>query len=385
MIIQKHSIDPLWSNVSESYFQHLNVVRFVLSNNIMVNNYSEYKMINDYFIRISLTRQENLEYTKFGQIELYACISYLDDKDLLRYMEPFYKAKSKLYAKFIIDDADKEWLIKKVLPNVAYIYQNKKSLFNTYEKILAKTLFLLSIINLKKDDMNTIINIIKNVIKDGNNTIDVYKSFNQFLGLQYSLFKTDIDDELLKDIIETLISKIAYGKFSGYDYMSIITMNQMSNFYGYAREKKTIIENIDLVNRFISEYKESPLSTKIEVAEFLLSCLYNNSSSEIVDRIIVFIKGIDLNEETVSERILVFELNLAIAKIDDDYEKINNDAKAVMEKYKEGNMFSSTLYSINKQFEYLIEKEGLEIFKEISTIVKEIITKSKDIGMESII
>jgi hypothetical protein len=76
------------SNVNQYSGRHSNLIRFVLANDIFIEDYDEYKTINKNLVEIAVLRQYQQNTATFTRIELYSCIRYFDDKELKQLLEP---------------------------------------------------------------------------------------------------------------------------------------------------------------------------------------------------------------------------------------------------------------------------------------------------------
>src|SRR5690606_33951493 len=99
--------------------KHENLVNFVLKNKIMIEDFKEYKSINQSFVKISLIRQIQKEIVNLSKIELYSCIRYFDYKQLRLLLDEYYNNDSQKKGKFNVSKDLKDWLINIVLENIA--------------------------------------------------------------------------------------------------------------------------------------------------------------------------------------------------------------------------------------------------------------------------
>lgn len=352
------------NNGTESSLKHINLISFLIQNKIMIDDYIEFKTINKYFVEISIIRQTQNDYISLNKFELYSCIKYIDNKELEPLFKKFYTHNSDKQYIFKITDENKEWLIEKVLPNLGSLFAKAQDISNNHEDHLKNVIFLLSLIKMNNEQLEKSMRMFLDIITEAKNTIDIYRTINKFLGVQYNLFKSEINDELLINFIEMIIKKLAYKTYKGYDYHAI-TSNSIDNLYGYAKESKAIFTNKSLVTRLILELKNITVKEKIDISQSLLLSLYDISSSDIQNEIKEFILNINLQEENQTENYLVFELLLIIKEFKTFDNKIISRLEQYMKQYEDGNLFSSILYTFQNQLDYLIKNMSYEQFKSI--------------------
>ena len=360
------------SNITESSCKHQNLISFVLRNRIMIENHSEFRSINKYFLKISIIRQVQQEKTSFNQTELFSSIKYVNNKELKQLLVDFYKYNSQLKGKFEISESNKAWLISTVLVSVVKEYISSKSAFNKFEQFLENIIFLLSLSNLSKDEIDKIISSFNTIIDNAKNTIGIYQSINLFLGNQYNLFNTSISEESLLNLIKAIISKFVYKQYNGHEF-HVITRNEISNLYGYARESKAIFNDNSLIDKLIVSSKELAIEEQLNISESLLLSIYDIATATIQTKIknyILSIKSIGAKEE---HDYFIFELVL----ITRDFKKLDKNLvtklTAYFDKYKDSRTFSSVWFTLDSQVDYLIKEKNLVLLKPISKTIKVLI------------
>ncbi len=365
------------SDIHKFSSKHENLVFFVLRNKIMIENFTEYRSINEHFVRIAIIRQIQNEISSLNRIELFSCIKYIDYKILKLLLDDFYNHESEKKGKFQISKEDKAWLINIVFDNILEQLLSLKLIFNTFESYIEKLLFILSLVELESKEIENILNKINKLLLEGNNTIGIFQSINLFLGIQHNLYKTEITEKLLINLIENLIEKLVYKKFNGHEYHAL-SRNELSNLYGYARERKAILKNEKLIVRLLNELQEYSILEKMEICQNLLLRIYDISNKKIKDRIKSFILGIDSTKEKVSYRKIVFELTLIIYDFKPPEDSTISDLDKYMKQYKDGNSFSTAVYMLNSQVDYLIKNKNIKSFQEISELIKTVINRYEE-------
>ncbi len=365
------------SDVFKFSSKHGNLLNFIFRNKIMLENYGEFRKINKSFVEIAIIRQIQENDVSLSKIELYTCIKYFDHKELKLLLDEYYDNESSKKGKFQISTENKEWLIKTAINNIVNKYLETKNPFNRFENLTENCLFLLSLSNLTKEEVNDVLEIIKRIVSQGNNTIGIFQSINLFLGVQYNLYKLEIEEKTLLGIIEDLINKIVYKKFNGHEY-HVLTRNQLSNLYGYAKERKAVLNNIKLIDKLLNEIDSYNTSEKIEICQNFVLNLYDIANEKIKDKIKSYIVGINSSEEKELYKKIIFDLTLVIYDFKELEENSIKELNDYLEQFKDGKSFSTVLYMFDSQIDYLREnKEDILGLDEISNILKEAIEKHK--------
>ncbi|MDP4186543.1 MAG: SIR2 family protein [Bacteroidota bacterium] len=364
------------SNITESSSKHKNLILFVLRNGIILEGRSEFQSINKYFLKISIIRQVQNKATTFNEIEFFSAIKYLSNKELKHLLSDFFKYDSEQKGKFEISEENKDWLINRVLINLINRYINSDNAFNTFEKYLENTIFLLSLTKLSDDEISKILESFNIIIDKAKNTIGIYESINLFLENQYNLHSTSINESSLLNLIKSIINKFVSKQYNGYDFHAI-TRNEISNLYGYAREQKAIFKEKALINKLIDASKELPIEEQLNISESLLLSIYDISTDEIKTKIKEYILSIKSSETKEKHDYLIFELILIIRDFKNLETSLIKELEEYFEPYKDSKSFSSIWYSIDGQIDYLIKEKQLTQLKEVSSTIKTLIENFK--------
>lgn len=365
------------SNITESSSKHRNFISFVLRNGIMIENYNEFRSINKHFLKIAIIRQIQQEKTTFNKVELFSAIKYLSDKEVKHLLIEFYKYDSDLKGKFEISNPNKKWLISKVLINIVDKYIESKSAFNKFEKYLENLIFLLSLTKHTDDEINEILNVFNNIIDKAKNTIGIYQSINLFLGNQYNLYNTAINEDSLLNLIKTIINKFVHKQYNGYDFHAI-TRNEISNLYGYAREKNAIFKDEQLIDKLISASEELSIEKQLNISESFLLSIYDIASEPIKAKLKKFILSIKSSNTKEKHDYLIFELTLIIRDFKQRDKKIIKELSAYFEQYRDSRTFSSVWYTLDSQIDYLIKEKNITELEQISKTIKTLIENYKN-------
>jgi hypothetical protein len=356
------------SNITESAAKHKNLIYFIINNKIMIEHFVEYKTINKQLLNIALVRQTQKEVANFSRVELYALIKRIDNKELILMFNPSGASFNHNFKSLKITDDDREWLIDTVLTNLSELFISTKNLSNRYEECLKNSKFILSLANIRDCEIKKVMDLFWRVLANAKNTIGIYEAINNFLGLQFRIFKLKIRDEDLIKLIEILINKIVYKNFNMYDHYAI-TNNFISNLYGYAKENKAILNNRKLILKLLAELDDSNVSDKIKVSQSLLLSVYDISNQLIKDDIKKFMLNIDTKWNHTVEAIS-FEMILIIYKFANYDPAILEKLNTYLDQFEDGKRFSSALYPLKHQLTYLVEDMSLEQFRGVLDRVK---------------
>jgi hypothetical protein len=360
------------SNVTEPQAKHENLLFFVIANKMMIDHNLEYRTINKYFIEIAIVRQMQKQFTCLNKVELYSCIKYIKNDELIHMLEKFYSGKSDTRPILRLNDADAEWLIEKVLPNIGNLFIHATDAFNTYGEWLQNAILIFSIVEINQLQSGKIMSIFQLIISEAKNTIGVYESINRFLGLQYKLYKLDIDSTALIGLIDILIRKIIYNKSNGYDYQAI-THNYISNLYGYVENRKAIYQDYELVTKMLAELKSRCVTDLMQISQSFLLSLYDISSPEIRNNIRSFILDIDVRAGGDSVEVLIFELTLIAKKFKKYNGSIVTKLSNYLKQFEGSKRFSIALYTVRYLLDFLVNEMAIIKFEILLSKLQELI------------
>ncbi|MCW7503893.1 SIR2 family protein [Leptospira paudalimensis] len=361
------------NNIDQMSSKHENLVNFVLMNKIMIENFDEYKSINASFVKIALEKYSKKEIFTLSKTELYTCIKCIEYKELRLLLTDFYKKDSPKIGKLVISEPHKEWLIKTVLENITTHFINSNH-GNIFEKYIQNTTFILSLLKNEVEDSKNILTAINKILKEGKNTLIIFESINFYLGIQHNLFNLEIDKEFLISMIETLIEKLVCKNLTGLEHIAL-TRNELSNLYGYAIMKEVVFENEGLIEKLISEVKTYSTKDKIEITQNFILRIYEISNVAIKEKIKEFALSIDTFEEVEVENRILFENTLVIYNFKSFSAELKKVIEVYLEQYKDGRRFSSLLFSLDSQIDFLISNVKEKGLEDISEILKSAINQ----------
>lgn len=364
--------------------QHMNLLNFVLSNKIMIDNYSEFKQINKNYVEIALLRQVQKEKTILIRPEIYSCIKYIEKEELTNILKEYYEEESTKKATFGMSENDKIWLVNVVLINCANQYTNEKDLFNSpFNSYIEKIIFILSITDLSDTLIKSIFSIINNLIINESNGIKLFQSLNLFLGLQYRLYKKPIEKNIFINIIETLIEKILNDKMNGYEFIAI-SGNYLSNLYGYASIVDVKFENDIVINNLLEKLSEYDFESRQNLIHNFLLNIYQIANDKIKNIIKDYIHSYKLDDELEDHEKISFKNALIMLEIEKIEKDQINKINTYIDSYIKENKFSSILYGLDKQIDYMVEKMNIKELKDVSDKIKKLIKGYERIKNDSI-
>lgn len=357
------------SDVNELNAKHKNLNSFVLNNKIFIEDDSLYKFINKSYIEIALIRQVLKEKTSLNKVELYSCICHFKNKELRELLEEFYQFDSQNKGNFELIEEQKDWLLNVIFKNLTQEFLKAK-VFSKFEDYIENTLFILSICKLSSKEINSILISIDYILSRKNNSIGMLDSINSFFGIQFNLYEPKMDGDKLIELIEKLINKIVYRDFNGHEF-TVISRNRIRNLYGYARESKIVYKNLTLINKLILEMNDLDICDRLNLSESLLLSIYEISDKKIKEIIKAFMLNLNIENEKIEvEERIIFKLTLATNNFKKFEQKDIVELNDFFEQYEDGKRFSSLIYTIDDQINYLIKHKKYLSLTTISTKIK---------------
>jgi hypothetical protein len=340
----------------------------------MIEDYTEYRKINKMFVEISLLRQIQNDVVTLTKTEMYSCIKYISLKDLKIIFNDCYNTNSGITIKFNLSLELKDWLINKVFINVTSQHLAASDTSDFVSHYISKILFLLSLIKLDDGDISLVLRRIDDIILKKKNTMDIFEALNLFLGIQYSLYNTKIDNNVIATLIGTLIKKIIADHINGYEYFAL-TRNEIANLYGYAVQQKTFITNEDMIANLIKKISTYHISSQMELIQNFVLKIYYISNEVIKEMIKKYILTINSNDEQELYKKIIYDLTLIIFQLKDISKTNINEIETFIEPYKEGPAFNSVLYTLDSQIDFLKKDRHIEDLNGISSTIKKIIKR----------
>lgn len=356
----------------KNYFfeKHKNIVLFFLKNYIMVDERSDYRSINFNYLKIAtLTENENNQ-VPLNKIQLYACIKFVK-YETLRYLFKFEDSQntSIKFKRLFISEDDKTWLIEKVLPNLLDICILRRQRDNYLDTVL-NTIFLLALVNIKPEQINTVLNLFLDIISNKqiyDLIIGIFDIIIIFLDYQRDALDPNINKENLLNLLEVVISKIGKNEIHILQIWNII--NIIVIFANYAKGK-IIFDNEILISKMLIDLKTIELNDSTRIAN-LLSAIYIISTAKIQGEIEQFIVQLEVENKLEEYAMCCLMLiNLSQKKLEN---KLITTIERYIDECKEYQSYDVTLYNLKNYSEAFVEKysEFQPILDKINNLVKE--------------
>lgn len=368
----------VWSNnIYESSLKHKNLLYYLLSNGLLIERYSEVSTILKNFIDISITRQFINENLSFNQLELFTCIKFVQESELIDSLEEYIKIDSS--KRLILSKENTQYLIT-ILDNLLFHLSKKSSNIPKFNSVTGKVILLLSIIKLNKNDSRKIIDSLTKIIELENCSIFIYQKINDFLGYQYSLYNEKFNNEILFNLLNIILSKIITKKYNGHDLIAL-NYNYINNLYGHIliNSNKKFNDKV-LIKQLLLVIKLWNNKEQIGISKYFLINLYDISNNDNKKRIKKFISKISINNLEINELI---DYNLFLLcndliknkQLKSTIELVKQQLDDELKQYRDRKYFSTQLYGWLSMIKYLVkEKKYTEleiIYKELESIIND--------------
>lgn len=364
------------NNADEPSSTHVNFLMFALKNHIMIDQYAPYKAVMRDFVKIAILRQSVKNIIELNQYEVYSAIQFFSSKELGSEIRLFFKNDDSTQLRLIISDECTDWIVSTVLPNLTDRLMQDRSVFSDHEDKFGNCVKILSVLDLKDDSISKIMNKFSQIIASSSTTVGIYEVINSFLAHQHSLFKQDINTDILITILNTLIDKITSQKAHGWDQHAILH-SSINNLYDYIKVVNGKYTDEVRARRLVSELKNYNSEAQRKFSRSLLYSIFNIANTRIQNIIKKFIK--ELISQSPKKEINDWEFDLwsvaagfkdfdteAVAKLDE-----------YLEQFRDGKMFSSQLHSLKYLIEYLIDKKAIDSLERINKELGDLVDRYK--------
>ena len=364
------------NNAAEPASTHINLLTFVLKNHIMIDQHAPYKAVMRDFVKIAILRQSVRNIVNLNQYEIYSAIQFYSSKELKSELRVFFKNKDSTQLRLDINDECSEWLVSTVLSNLTDRLIQDRSVHNGHETKFGNCVKILSVLDLKDDYIQMIMNTFSQLIASSSTTIGTYESINEFLAHQHNLFSREIETDILITILNTLIDKITSQKAHGWDHHAILH-HSISNLYGYIEVTKGKYTDSDRVRRLLLELKTYTQEDQCKFSRSLLYSIFNISNAAIRKIIKKFVQSVISQAKTKEIDEWEFDLwSVAVDFKDFDLEAVTK-LNEYLEQFRDGKMFSSQLHSLKKLTQYLIDNKEINELKEINKDLGDLIDQHR--------
>lgn len=366
------------NNLYESELRHQNLIYFVLSNGLAIDKYDEYQTIIEYFINISIIGQIQEENISLNKLELFSCIKYIKEKNLKLIFEDY--ADKNNSKRLILNIDNQKYLLKAMANIVKHIREEGIKSFSSFEEDWKKIIYLFSIAKLDEETLKNILKGFYHILNTSNNSISIYKTINDFLGIQFNLYKEQISSLELINIVELILNKIIYKNYNGHELYAIKS-NYISNIYGYLETDRNFnYDNKKVIEKLILEINSWEINEQVELSKYFLISLYYISNEEIKNMILSFITNIDYIKLEDNYSQIDFELFLLMHEFMEKENlsilitKINEEVS----KYRDGKSMSSTMYNLQYRLKFLVENKDIKELNDLSEELTMLIKKFEE-------
>lgn len=361
----------------ETYrFYHKSLLEFVIDNFIMVEEYMEFTLMIELFLRITVCRSVTDKKIKFNKYELYSVIKYLQPQKTTYLLKNCILSKEDNEHRIFESESveTKKWLIN-VFKNLCETYRKQTYCTkNNIEKFLRNTLFLLSLLKLEQEEVLEIDSCIKILVK-GDVTLNVIEGISSFVANLANVNSICYPRANLLSILNTFLLKFTTGNINFQEFYALQN-NYFCNVINCIQgSNNTKFKDVSLVDNVIIKYNqlddEKP-SAKYSLILNLFFPLYSISDKKVKDRIKDFIKKLTLNDEyteilcALNQMLLFYSPSKIRPK---DVSTLIERTKNFIAKEK-----STRLVDIGRAFLYLKRKlsANISISVQIEDLVREI-------------
>ena len=267
----------------------------------MVEEYIEFTLMIELFLRITVCRSVTDKKIKFNKYELYSVIKYLQPQKAVYLLKNCILSKEDNEHRIfeLESDETKKWLIN-VFKNLCETYRKQTYCTkNNIEKFLKNTLFLLSLLKLEQEEVLEIDSCIKILVK-GDVTLNVIEGITSFVTNLANLKSTCYPRTNLVSILKTFLLKFASGNINFQEFYALQN-NYFCNVINCIQDANdTKFKDLSLVNNVIVKYNQlddEKSAAKYSLILNLFFPLYSISDKKVKDRIKDFIKKLTLNDE----------------------------------------------------------------------------------------
>lgn len=352
--------------------EHANLLLFTVKNHLIIDD-SVFKQMMRRFVDISIARQSIKDIITLNTYELYTCIQHIDEKSLISIFKIFNR-KDEEPLKFELSDINENWLLNDVLTNVMDQYLEASSIYEYPETELRNIITLISYLKLNEEKTAKILKEFSRLIASKNNTINTYESINHFFATQHQLFQTNIDNELLIELMENIINKVVYRSAHGWDRFAI-TGNKVNNIYGYIEVNNGVYSNIKLIKKLIAELDDFDVKDKVGYCETLLYSVFKIGNNGIKNIIKTFIKSVISEYNLHTENAYIFNLWCVAAGFLDELENsMIEELEKYISRFVDGTTFIGSFYQLKDLIDYLIKEKTITSLKQSQELLHNIIS-----------
>lgn len=373
------------SNADEPTSTHINLLMFAVKNHILIDEHSSYQAMMRDFVKISFIRQSVKKSVTLNKYEIYSAIKFFTPKDLKRELSIFFNNKESVNCHLGVNQDCLTWITSNIMPNLTNrIIAGERTLDNKGNEF-ENCVRLLSHIDLDDDNLEKVFNEFSKLIISDSTTIGIYRAINEFLSCQHVLFRRNIKNSILIELLNNIFDKVIKKRLHAWDHHAI-TNGSIRNLYGYIEVNNEKYSDSKRVSQIISMLKDLAPSEQCNYSKSLLYSIYCISDASIQKIIKQFVHS--FIRKSKSENF--FNLNFNFWAVAVDFKKFDLDLIEDLDKYlnefRDRQKFSSNLFELRDTIKHLVEvkkiKELVEINNELLGIINDYESKSQNIQFE---
>lgn len=239
-----------------------NLIYYILGNYICIDQYKIFKDICQKYLECCVLSQRKQLTLSFSKNELYVCMKFLEKEFIKQLLA---KIDGKIHT-IQLDKDTIRWLINVVI-NCS---KNDNSV-----SYLNKALFILSMSKIENDDYKKIMNLLPNIILMSLKSQVLFSEIIDFVYYQKVLFKNSSRD-LFEKIFDAFLQSIAFDNISEIN-MYYLKRENMEDLF---KRFKFNYDKDELLKQFIAEVTKFPIVDQFLLRMNLLFPLYACSNSK---------------------------------------------------------------------------------------------------------
>lgn len=353
-----------------------NIIEFVVNNAICIETYQEFRELCRTYLQTTLENTAEKE-IYIDKIDIYTSIKCFSQKDLKDFYSDFYQTPSSA-KKLIAAEETIDWLVNTVLLNTINLFIKNGKIVSILGDYCNNALFITSLLPINKNQTKTILETLKKLVNEGNNSIGIFESINSFIGIQYNVLSNkDLDGSLVLSILETLVSKFVDNKVNVHEER-VLSQAKLRNVFGLTSVTNTFFSNKKLLEQLLTKVKSMDIKGQLQLLQWLLIPLYQMSDEKCKNLITSFIQKSDIEKAKNNKdpglmiNFIIVKLLFVCLKIETSSDVLKDLIKGTLDVYPK-NRFSSNFYSLQEMVERVAHDDNS--YDEIKTYVDNFVSE----------
>lgn len=352
-----------WDN--EEYkadFLHCNIINFIIKNGCLLDEYKEFRYAISKFIELKIIKQYKNNHLELTKVELYSCIKYLKNKELVKLM----KNKNKFYS-LKLDDNLVSWLSLTAFSELVEFNIQSKSSKN---EELRNVLLLLSLCNQSKEVSENTNKFLLKLFESNPTVISHFEMIFDYITLSWNNNRENLNDDIINSLTNIAFDEIILKSLANKSLINIYN-NRIRNLFIIRQSMGINVEYDEKVQKVIEYVNVAEDDIKVLVIQTYLYSIFLSGSDVVKNRIKECIGNIDLRN-IKSENLLELKLFLLAIDMLEEETGLHTELSKAIKKY-EKSRFSTHAYTLKNILLHLVEKKNRSDFSsqlnEISTII----------------